>query len=319
MTAQKLIILRKDRDSVIPLLGDQIRYSQNALARLHALWTLHGMGAEKEVLSFALKDRDWRVRAAAVRMHEAQTKEGDHSALVALVDDKHPEVAKQLILSLGWSKDPAVFDLIGRAIENHPAHLGVMLAGTVALWKQETPTVKRLRSGEAFQKLKDPANAATNWKKALAQWNRGLTFPKGMPKDEARKIEGGELLYFQNCVSCHGADGKGTRIPGMKSALAPSLADSKRVHGPLSGLMPVMANGLIGPIDGVTYQANYMAPAHVLGITRDDRLAELLSYLRFAWGGNTTLIEPDEVKEWRRKLKDREIPWTDSELKKAAD
>lgn len=105
----------------------------------------------------------------------------------------------------------------------------------------------------------------------------------------------------------------------MKNALAPSLADSKRVYGPLSGLMPVMANGLIGPIDGVTYQGNYMAPAHMLGITRDDRLAELLSYLRFAWGGNTTLIETGEVKEWRRRLKDREAPWTDGELKKAAD
>lgn len=319
MTAQKLIILRKDRNSVIPLLEDQIRYSQSVFARLHALWTLHGMGAEEASLSFALKDRDWRVRAAAIRMHEPRIKEGDHSALVALVDDKEPEVAKQVILSLGWSKDPAVFDLIGRAIANHPAHLGVTLAGTVALWKQETPTVKRLRSGESFKKLKDPATAATNWKQALAQWNRGLTFPKDMIKDDVRKIQGGEVLYFQNCVSCHGADGKGTRIPGMKNALAPSLADSKRVHGALSGLMPVMANGLIGPIDGVTYQANYMAPAHVLGITRDDRLAELLSYLRFAWGGNTTLIKPDEVKEWRRKLKDREAPWTDEELKKRAE
>ncbi len=92
-----------------------------------------------------------------------------------------------------------------------------------------------------------------------------------------------------------------------------------RVHGALSSLMPVMANGLMGPIDGVTYQANYMAPAHALGITRDDRLAELLSCLRFAWGGNRTLIKPDEVKEWRRKLKDRDTPWTDEELKKLAE
>lgn len=320
MTAQKLIILRPDRDSAVPLLHDQISFSQNPLARLHALWTLHGIGAEKEALSIALKDKDWRVRAAAIRMHEPEIKEGKHSALLPLVNDKHPEVAKQLILSLGWSKDPVVFDLIGQAIENHPAHLGVTLAGTVALWKQETATVKRLRSGEAFSKLKDPTTAATNWKKALAQWNRGLTFPEDMPRDETRKIEGGELLYYQNCVSCHGSDGKGTKIPGMANALAPSLADSKRVHGPLSGLMPVMANGLIGPIDGVTYQASYMAPAHVLGITRHDRLAELLSYIRFAWGGeNITLVTPDEVKEWRGKLKDRTTPWTDEELKKSVE
>jgi len=253
-------------------------------------------------------------------MHEPEIKEGRHAALADLANDEHPEVAKQLILSLGWSQDPAVFDLIGQAIENHPAHLGVTLAGTVALWKQETPTIKRLRSGEAFKKLKDPTTAATNWKMALAQWNRGLAFPEEMARDDTRKIEGGELLYYQNCVSCHGADGKGTKIPGMESALAPSLADSKRVHGPVSGLMRVMANGLIGPIDGVTYQAGYMAPAHALGITRDDRLAELLSYMRFVWGEKkTSLIKTDEVKEWRRKLKNRTTPWTDEELKSVAD
>lgn len=59
-----------------------------------------------------------------------------------------------------------------------------------------------------------------------------------------------------------------------------------------------------------------MAPAHALGITRDDRLAEILSYIRYAWDEkNTTIITKDEVKEWRKKLKDRTTPWTDEELK----
>ena len=320
MTAQKLIILREDRDTVFPLLKDQVRFGREALGRLHALWTLHGCGAEKEVLDSALRDQDWRVRAAAVRMHELAIKSGKHSALLPLVNDKHPEVAKQLILSLGWSEDPAALDLIGKIILNHPAHRGVILAGTVALWKQETQVVKDLRSGKALESIKDSTKrqqAHTDWKKALSQWNRGLSLPKKMSRDDQRKINGGEVLYFQNCVSCHGGDGKGIKIPGMANALAPSLANSARVKGPLYNLMPVMANGLIGPIDGVTYQAGYMAPAHALGITRDDRLAELLSYLRYAWGGNnTTLITKDEVKEWRRKLKDRQTPWTDEELKK---
>jgi len=325
MTAQKLIILRPDRDSVVPLLYDQVRFGQNPLARLHALWTLHGIGVEREVLPAALRDRDWRVRAAAIRMHEPAIKTGDHAALLPHLKDKHPEVAKQLILSLGWSKDPSALDLIGEVIESHPSHLGhrgVILAGTVALWKQETETVKRLRSSAAFAKIKDPIvrqKAAADWKGALAQWKRGLAFPAEIPKDTARKIQDGERGYFQNCVTCHGSDGRGTKIPGMDMALAPSLDDSKRVHGSLAGLMPVMANGLIGPIDGITYQGGYMAPAHALGITRDDRLAEILSYIRYAWdGNNTTIITKDEVKEWRNTLKDRTTPWTDEELKKAS-
>ena len=320
MTAQKLLILRADREVAYPYLHDIVRFSQAPLGRLHALWTLHGCGAEKEVLAVALRDQDWRVRASAIRMHEPAIKAGDHSALLALLNDKHPEVAKQLTLSLGWSKDPAALELIGQVIENHLTHRGVILAATVALWKQETDTIQRIRSGAAFEKISDAGvrqNAAADWKGTLAQWKRGLTFPADMPKDQARKIQDGEVGYFQNCVTCHGGDGKGTSLPGMTNALAPSLADSKRVHGPLSGLMPVMANGLMGPIDGVTYQAGYMAPAHALGITRDDRLAEILSYIRYAWDGNiTTITTKEEVKEWRRKLKSRTTPWTDEELKK---
>jgi len=326
MTAQKILILRPDRDLAFPLLKDTVRFSRDPLARLHALWTLHGCSAVDDILPTALQDKDWRIRAAAIRMHEPLIKNGDHSPLLPLITDPHPEVAKQLILSLGWSSDPATLDLIGQIIESNPgnlAHRGVILAATVALWKQETHTIQRIRSGTAFEKISDPIArqmAAADWKGTLAQWKRGLTFPDDMPKDDIRKIQSGEVGYFQNCVTCHGGDGQGTKIPGMTNALAPSLADSQRVKNDLPGLMRVMANGLIGPIDGVTYQAGYMAPAHALGITRDDRLAEILSYIRYAWDGkNTTIITKDEVKEWRRKLKDRTTPWTDEELKKSSD
>ena len=42
------------------------------------------------------------------------------------------------------------------------------------------------------------------------------------------------------------------------------------------------SKGLLGPIDGKNYQAGYMAPAKTFGIEREDRLAELLSYMRYA-------------------------------------
>jgi hypothetical protein len=41
---------------------------------------------------------------------------------------------------------------------------------------------------------------------------------------------------------------------------------------------------MMGPIDGKNYSAGYMAPAKSFGIERDDRLADLISYLRYAWG-----------------------------------
>ena len=65
-TAQKLIILRNDRDTVVPLLQAIVRYNiYDPLPRLHALWTLEGIGAvDESLLLHAFKDRDWRVRAA---------------------------------------------------------------------------------------------------------------------------------------------------------------------------------------------------------------------------------------------------------------
>jgi mono/diheme cytochrome c family protein len=187
----------------------------------------------------------------------------------------------------------------------------------VALWKQETETIKRVRGGEVFEKIKDAserAEAAIAWQEALAQWERGLKFGPEISREEARFIRNGEALYFQTCVSCHGADGKGTTVPGGEMALAPPLAGSRRVTGPIENLMPVLVNGLVGPIEGKSYQAGYMPPAHALGVVRDDRLAELVSYIRYAWGNGAGGVSKDEVKEWRKKLSARTTPWTEGEL-----
>ena len=43
-TAQKLLVLRQDK-SVVPALKTMARTSSNQLARIHALWTLEGLGA----------------------------------------------------------------------------------------------------------------------------------------------------------------------------------------------------------------------------------------------------------------------------------
>ncbi len=316
-TAQKLIILRPDRVKALPHLKALVREGHDPLGRLHALWTLEGCDEVRDSLNFALKDADWRVRAAGVKISETL---GEFGPLHSLANEPHPEVAKQLILTLGWASDPRALTTIGQVIENHPAHLGVTLAGTLALWQlpeSQAPVIAKIRSGELFQSLPKSERPAahTAWKEALAQWERGLEIGDEVTKDQARMIKAGEVLYFQSCVSCHGPDGRGTKVPGMSTALAPSLRDSKRVHGPLSGLMPVMINGLTGPIDGEHYAAGYMAPAAALGITRDDRLAELLSYIRYAWDGKSSPVTKTEVNEWRNKLQDRKTPWTDAELK----
>ena len=327
-TAQKLIILRSDRDSVTPLLSAMAAYDQNALARLHALWTLEGIAAvDRNLVSLALQDHDPRVRRAAVQI--AETLAADNADLLTDLRAKKEheadaDVAKQLIFSLALidGESTETLEAIQTIARNHLADRGVMLATTIALWgAKDLPLIRDIESGAAFKNLKkgDPAVAATHWTTMLSNWNRGLTFADDMPEEHKRSIRGGEQTYFKSCVACHGADGKGTQVPGTELQLAPPLAGSQRVQGAPEHFVPILINGLLGPIDGKTYQAGFMAPAAALGITRDDRLAEVISYIRYAWGGELPPVDTETVKRIRQKHEARATPWTLEELGKIAE
>lgn len=313
-TAQKEIILRKDAKSFIPQLKGLARFSEKALCRLHALWTLEGLDAvDVSFLKFIIQDKDERVRRAAVQIGERffTTEEAVAALAKPLANDKSSSLAKQLILSLGMAgKQKESLDIIQQLCRKHCRSTGVQVAAALSLWgMNELPLVQDIYAGKAF----DP-ETTVRWKNMLGNWERGIKFTEKIDKEEQRRILGGETQYFASCVSCHGSDAKGVGIAGTEMMLAPSLVDSKRVKGDPQKLIPVFLHGLSGPIDGKTYGAGFMAPAHVLGITREDRLAELISYLRYVHGGGASLVSKQDVIDAKNKYKDRKTPWTDQEL-----
>ncbi len=319
-TAQRLILLRSDRESVIPLLESTFRYTQNRLARLHALWALEGMGAVSDgLLGEALAaDREPMLRDAGIRIAEAGGGKKHLAALTALRTDRDPRVAEQLIYTLGTIDDPAAEAGIQEAARRHLNDRGVMMATAISLWgKKDLPLPKAIKDGSAFARLDEDILplVSSEWRAAFANWDRGLKFPKDMPAETRRRITSGENQYYQYCISCHGSDGRGMKVSGASLAQAPSLAGSKRVTGPPDQLIPIFINGLMGPIDGKNYAAAFMAPAKALGITRDDRLAEILSFIRFAWGNEAAAVSKDEVKRIRQQHEEREAPWTEAELR----
>ena len=153
------------------------------------------------------------------------------------------------------------------------------------------------------------------WDKALSSWDRGMKFDKDFGVTHRKMIQTGEQLYFQHCTSCHGADGQGVQVPGTEQYLAPSLVDSKRVHGDPGQLIPLFFHGLMGPIQGKTYQAGYMAPAKTFGIEREDRLATCLLICAMPGARKEHLLDKNAVSSIRRKHDKRTMPWTDEELK----
>ena len=314
-TAQREIILRQDRETVVPHLEAISRFGENRLGRLHALWTLEGLGrADLELLRHVVNDDDPRLRRAAIQIGEALLVESEGFDAIArpLIEDRDAEVAKQLILSLGLYRDhPDTLNVIQQTARRHPKATGVQLATTLSLWGMDRlALIEEIRAGTAF----DPATNMV-WKNMLGNWQRGLAFPDEMPKDERRRITGGENMYFQSCATCHGPDGKGLNVPGSDLLLAPSLVDSVRVKGHPHQLIAVLLHGLTGPIDGKTYQAGFMAPAAALGITRDDRLAELISYLRFTHGNRASSVSKEDVGTIKKRHRERMTPWTDAELR----
>ena len=109
MHAQRLLVDRQATE-VGPLLARMAREDDRPLARLHALWTLHGMGLlEAAVLRTALSDAHPGVRAQAVRLTEmldeaqgaAQGAARFENDLLALTDDPDPKVRFQVLLTLG--------------------------------------------------------------------------------------------------------------------------------------------------------------------------------------------------------------------------
>ncbi|MDC0934795.1 c-type cytochrome [Pirellulales bacterium] len=101
--AQRLLVERQDRSAVADL-QQRLQTDEPALARLHALWTLKGLGGlDARLVSLALADRSPRVREHALRLAEsfAQTDATLSARLLELVEDPDAGVRFQLALSLG--------------------------------------------------------------------------------------------------------------------------------------------------------------------------------------------------------------------------
>ena len=110
-TAQRLLVERRDPAAAAALRGVATTAAQ-PLARLHALWTLEGLGAlDQPTVLAALGDADPRVCAGAIRVAEKWLKptvdEAVLTRLAALVKRPEPAVRLQLALSLGEAKTPA--------------------------------------------------------------------------------------------------------------------------------------------------------------------------------------------------------------------
>jgi mono/diheme cytochrome c family protein len=94
-TVQRLIVESGDA-STVPALKEMLQ-NENALARLHSLWTLDGLAAiTPDLLRPVLTDKDTQVRAAAVRVAPRDMAPD----LIAITTEKQPLVLAHLAIKL---------------------------------------------------------------------------------------------------------------------------------------------------------------------------------------------------------------------------
>ncbi len=276
-TAQQLLVLKQDR-SVVPALQAMFRTSTNQLARVHALWTLEGLGAlDAAVVRAGLADANAAMRVQALRASETLYKAGDASFAKeyrALSKDPDTEVAIQALLTLSLFKPPDLGSIVQGAQASNSA------AGITHVGRRMLEPSPSLTFGGR------PSGSLTAAQQAVLQ--RGAT------------------VYNELCVTCHGPDGRGMPIEGRAGAtMAPPLVTSMRVQGHRDYVIRTLLDGLSGPLDGRTY-ADVMVP---MGTNSDEWIASVTSYVRSAFGGRW-LVTPEDVARVRTATAGRKAPWT---------
>lgn len=116
---------------------------------------------------------------------------------------------------------------------------------------------------------------------------------KAISKPTAAAIKApGQLIYEQNCLTCHQANGSG--VPNLN----PPLRQTDWVLGDKTRLINVLLKGLQGQeIEGDMYD-NAM-PAH--DFLNDTQIADVLTYIRSNFGNKADAVTADEVKAARGK------------------
>jgi mono/diheme cytochrome c family protein/glucose/arabinose dehydrogenase len=289
-TAQQQLVLRQDK-SVIPALKTMAGASTNQLARIHALWTLEGLGAlDAALVREQMKDKDPKIRIQATRASETLFKAGDKSFADdyrAMIKDADTEVVIQAMLTLNLHKVPQYADLIRAARQGNPAR-GIREIGDQLIGQ-------RTSRGQ-------PASLADSAVNTL-----------NLSVDDRRVMRRGEATYKELCFSCHGPEGEGAPMAGAPqgTTMAPPLAGAPRVNGHRDYPIKVLLHGLTGDLDGKSYPGGIMVP---MGTNTDEWIADIASFIRNSFGNGESFVRPAHVAAVRAATATRKEPWTLAEL-----
>ncbi|HLQ37120.1 MAG TPA: discoidin domain-containing protein, partial [Planctomycetota bacterium] len=278
-TAQQLLVLRHATDAAEALRA-LASHGPTPLARVHALWTLDGLGlTTRDLLVAAFTDADARVRETAVRVGETLLRAGDHDLLPQLRKlsiDPAIDVRAQVLRSLRYVAGDAGRDFVIDLIAANPKNELLQATGQSSLRRgadQEEPGLANLTAAD------------------LLRWKNGRE------------------IFRTLCITCHGPDGKG--MPSGELRLAPPLTGSRWLLHNDEVAIRILLYGMTGAIDGVEYPGNLMAPQHT---NPDTWIADVLTYARSSFGNAGAPVHAADVARVRQQCAGRSQPWRPDDL-----
>ena len=118
------------------------------------------------------------------------------------------------------------------------------------------------------------------------------TAPVGPPKPPVVVNARGKQIYAQQCASCHMADGSGV------ANLQPSLLDSAVVRGDPALLIRTILHGPAAALPADRPKYSNVMPGYA-ALLNDVRGADLVTYVRQAFGDGASAVTRDQVKAQR--------------------
>jgi mono/diheme cytochrome c family protein/glucose/arabinose dehydrogenase len=347
-TAQRLLVERGDRD-VVPALRSLARSTGDPIPRLHALWTLEGLGAvDPETLAAMEAVETLRPATEALRGTAGPlispvdglvaAAERDPAVPEAMLAGRELDFLEAIMSSEAWDDEkPGRSALVERAAgrvasEGRMDRLSWLFELTAsqaeaARWRQRAllrglagagdlrfagrPAALLKLAASDDPEVSGPAAAI----RGRARWpgdDRAEPAPAPAPPltaEERTLFERGHRQFIASCAGCHRRSGLG------EEGGPPPLVDSPLIQGPDERLVRIVLHGLEGPLraDGKVYR-NLNMPA-ILNMSTEE-IAQVLTYVRREWGHRATPVPVERVRAIKKATEDREEPWTQAELLK---
>ncbi|GAA4313551.1 hypothetical protein GCM10023143_23890 [Compostibacter hankyongensis] len=312
-TAQHMLIDQKAVQTV-PLLRKKLQEDANKLGRIHALWTLEGLGQlQASDIQVFLQSNDplqqqQGLTAATAMLSAANAAQWLHTggALLQKGDTLlAPYIAFMGAAATQFAKAPAEALLLDAA-KKYKDNRYVADAVISGLSGEEEKFLARFR--------KETSDSSCVFARRLKKVISDIAKKKAQSTKTDKRLVRGKQLFETICQACHGEDGE-----GIKSLGAP-LNGSNWVQGDKHTLLSIVLYGLVGPIK--VGNKLYKVPevgGEMPGIGSNDQLsdkdiAQIVSYIRNSWNNKAGMVTEADVKAVREKEKGRQEPFTMKDL-----